>query len=299
MKRLDIKTSFQCNNRCKFCIQGNKRLNRETKTTQEIKQILRDNSENFKEVVFTGGEVTIRADILELVKFAKKCGYVVVQIQSNGRMFSYFDFCQRIIDAGATEFAPAIHGSTAQVHDSLTCVEGSFDQTLQGIYNLKKLKQLVITNSVITKSNYKDLINLAKILIEAQVNSYQLAFMHINPIIQSNLDLINEIVPRYKDIKFYVEKALQLGIDAGIKSRVEAFPFCTLSEEYRDHISENYIPDTFFIEDKELKDFKKLKQAGAKITGANCQDCKFYGKCEGPWRDYPNIFGFDEFIPIK
>jgi len=299
MKRIDIKTGFQCNNHCKFCIQGDKRLRKENKTTEEIRQILQNNSENFQEVVFTGGEVTIRDDIFELIRFAKRYGYQLIQLQSNGRMFSYMDFCQRMIDAGVNQFMPSIHGSTPQIHDGLTCAKGSFEQTLKGIYNLKKLNQSVITNSVVTKTNYTDLVDLAKILIDAKVVSYQFAFMHINPIIQNHEKLIDEIVPRYKDIKPYVEKGLQLGIDVGIRASAEAFPFCALSEEYQNNISENHLPDTFFIEDQELKDFKKLKKNGAKKKGINCQECKFFGKCEGPWCDYSEIFGFDEFIPIK
>ncbi|MDD3940228.1 MAG: radical SAM protein [Candidatus Pacebacteria bacterium] len=298
MKKIDVKLGYSCNNHCRFCIQGGKRNFRNDQTTEEVKKVLADNKD-FEEVVFTGGEVTIRADILELVKYAKQCGYKIIRIQSNGRMFSYFDFCQRIIDAGANEFMPSIHGSTAQMHDSLTCAKGSFEQTLKGICNLKKLNQGVYINSVVTRKNYHDLFNLAKLLVGIKVNSYQFAFMHINSVIQHNVNLVEEIVPRYNEVKLDVEKALQLGIDNKVRSRVEAFPFCTLDKKYHNNISENYMSDAFIYENNKMSDFKKMKQDGGKIKGEKCKQCEFYKKCEGSWCEYTQIFGFDEFEPIK
>ena len=42
-----------------------------------------------------------------------------------------------LIAAGATEFSPSLHGSTAAIHDELTQAPGSFDQTVAGLKNLK------------------------------------------------------------------------------------------------------------------------------------------------------------------
>ncbi|MDD2227360.1 MAG: radical SAM protein [Clostridia bacterium] len=299
MKIIDIKTGFQCNNRCKFCIQEGKRFFKKTKTTKEIKEVLSSNADDFEGIVFTGGEVTIRDDVFEIVKFAKQCGYKVIQIQSNGRMFSYMDFCQKMIEAGATNFGLSIHGSTKEMHEGLTRAKGSFNQTIQGIQNLRKLNNTVSTNSVITKINYKDLPNIAKMAVELKVASYQFAFMHINSKILESREMIEEIVSRYKDIKPYVEEGLQIGIDNNVKSKVEAFPFCILDKKYHGNISENYLPEAFIFEDDSMRDFTKMKKNGAKLKGENCKLCQFYEKCEGPWCDYPKIFGFDEFIPIK
>ncbi|MDD3032349.1 MAG: radical SAM protein [Candidatus Pacebacteria bacterium] len=299
MKILDIKLGYTCNNLCKFCIQGNKRDLYENQSKEEIKKITKQGSGKYERIVFTGGEVTIRNDIFELVKFAKECGYKTIAIQSNGRMFSYFDFCQKIIDAGADNFTLAIHGSTPEIHDGLTRAVGSFEQTLQGILNLKKLRQKIYTNTVVTRINYKDMPNIAKMLSDIKVNSYQFAFMHINSSIQKDIKLVEEIVPRYKEIKPFVEEGLQIGIDANVKSKAEAFPFCTLNEKYHAHISENYMPNVFIYEDKKLSNFNQMKKDGAKLKGERCRECKFFERCEGPWSDYPRIFGFNEFKIIK
>jgi len=296
MRRIDIETGFQCNNYCKFCIQGEKRFKEPDKTKEEIKNILKNYSNDFNSVAFMGGEVTIRSDIFELISFAKRCGYEQIQVQTNGRMFFYIDFCKKIIEAGANEFVIAINGSTENLHDDLTRTNGSFKQTLQGICNLKELNQKVITNTVVTKKNYKDLQNIAKLLINTEVSKYQFAFMHINPFIQNNKKLINEIVPKYSEVKQYVEEAIEMGLDSNIRVLTEAFPFCTLDKKYQKYIFKN---STRKIESSKSIKFKETKRNEEQAKDEKCKNCKLSEKCEGPQCAYAEIFGFEEFIPIK
>lgn len=299
MRRIDLKIGFQCNNRCRFCVQGNKREICPNKSDEEVRAILRKEAKNHQGVVFTGGEPTVRKELVEWVKYAKELGYEAIQIQTNGRMFSYKSFCERMIKAGANEFSPAIHASNAKIHNYLTRVSGSFEQTVQGIKNLKSLGQYILTNTVITKPNYKDLPNLAKLLVDLGVGQFQFAFMHINRLIARNQALIKEIVPKHSEVEPYVKKGLQTGIKAGIKVMTEAIPYCFM-KGYEQYIAEEVIPyTTVFDNDLELDDYGYYRKTQGKAKGPNCLDCKYYKICEGPWKEYPEIFGWDEFKPIK
>lgn len=299
MKRIDLKIGFQCNNHCLFCIQGDKRDIFPNKSDKEVREILEQNVKDCQEVVFTGGEPTIREALISWVHYAKKLGYKEILIQTNGRLFAYKKYCQEIIKAGATEFSPALHGSTAKIHDYLTRAPGSFKQTIQGIQNLRGLNQYVATNSVITKLNYKDLPNLAKLLISLKVNQFQFAFIHINQIIANNPKLIQEIIPKYREIEPYVKKGLQLGIDAGIPVMTEAIPYCFM-DGYEGLVAERIIPDTdVFDAEFEIKDYTNYRKNKGKAKGPLCLKCKYFKICEGPWKEYPQIFGWDEFKPIK
>ena len=298
MKRLDLKVGFQCNNRCVFCVQGDKRYSCPNKSDQEIRKILERMAKDYDGLVFTGGEPTVRPELIDWIKYAKKLGYKFIQIQSNGRMFSYKDYCKALIKAGANEFSPALHGSNAQIHDSLTQVPGSFKQTLQGIKNLRELDQYILTNSVITRMNYKDLPSLAKLLVNLKVDQYQFAFMHINQIIAHNKKLIDKIVPRYKEAVPYMKKGIDIGVKAGIRVMVEAVPYCFM-EGYERYISEQYIPFTSIIDNKiELADYGAYRKTKGKVKGPQCKKCKYDKICEGPWREYPEIFGWSEFKPV-
>lgn len=296
MRRIDVKITFQCNNYCQFCVQGNKRDRFAPKTLRQIVDFLKKSrAEGYQEVVFTGGEPTVHPDLLKMVSAAKKLGFFT-QIQTNGRTFAYKDFCQKLIALGVNQFSPSLHGASAATHDFLTSAPGSFDQVTRGIKNLKDLNQQVITNSVITTSNYKELPQLAELLVSLRVDQFQLAFIHIAGTAAANKDWL---VPKKTEIMPFVKKALDIGLKAGVTVMTEAIPYC-LMRGYEDYIAEKIIPQAKIMDsDFVLEDYTKYRQSEGKAKGPLCVKCKHYKICEGPWREYPEIFGWDEFKPVK
>jgi len=296
MKRVDIKIGFNCNNYCRFCVQGNKRVLYGGKTTEEVKDILQEARKDCCGVVFTGGEPTIRKDIIDLVKHAKSLEFKIIQIQSNGRMFCYEKFRDSIIAAGANEFSPAIHGHSARLHDYLTGVKGSFEQSVAGIKNLKERGHKVITNTVITKSNYRHLPQIAQVLVYLGVDQYQFAFVHALGRAKENFE---SIVPRMFMIRQYVKKGLDVGIAAEKTVMTEAIPYCFM-QGYEKHIAERIIPDAKIYDHNHIIDnFTKVRQKEGKLKGPLCKKCKVYQICEGSWKEYPEKFGWEEFKLVR
>ncbi|MCK5025084.1 MAG: radical SAM protein, partial [Nanoarchaeota archaeon] len=175
-KRVDLKTGFLCNNNCRFCVQAHNKL-KGNRGFEEIKKDLIDSRKRCNGVVFTGGEVTIREDFFDIVRLAKELKYEIIQIQTNGRMFASLDFCKKAIEAGATEFSPALHGYCKEQHDYLTRSAGSFMQTVKGIKHLKSLGAYVLTNTVVVKSNYATMPELAQVFVKLGVDQFQFAFV--------------------------------------------------------------------------------------------------------------------------
>lgn len=294
MRRIDIKVTFQCNNRCQFCVQGEKRTLFKDKETKEIKTILTESKSNYDEVVFSGGESTLRKDIIELLTHAKKLGFVI-QLQTNGRMFKYKGFCRDIMHAGCYVFAVSIHGHNARLHDKLTGVKGSLAQSSSGIRNLLSLGAVVVTNTVINKLNYKFLPKIADFVINLGISQYQLSFPHI---LGSALINISSIVPRKKDVMPYVIKAIEVGLKRGKQPKVEAIPFCFL-KNFSFCLTDNQIPETKAFDAQVTEDFNLWRKQEGKSKGPRCKECRCFESCEGPWREYPQFFGWDEFVPVK
>lgn len=294
MKKADIKTGFVCNNNCVFCVQAHKKKFGD-KDTKELKRIIREASKNCDYVTFTGGEPTIRKDILELVAFAKNCKFKTIQIQSNGRMFAYENFCKEMVSVGANEFALAIHGHTEELHNYLTQAV-SFKQVVSGVKNLKKMKQRIIINTVICKSNYRHLPEIAKFMIALDVDQFQFAFIHALGSAKENFDAV---VPRISLVIPYLRKAIDIAKKFKKKIMVEAIPPCLLPGN-EDVISEASMPDiTIFDLDRVVADFKKARLVDGKLKAKKCQKCRHYTTCEGMWREYPETFGWSEIKPIK
>jgi len=298
-ERIDIKLGYQCNNFCRFCIAVSKRNTLLSRNAEEVKNILIKERARCNRVVFSGGEPTLQENLIDYVKYAKDLNYKEIQVATNGRLFSLMDYCIKLSEAGASVFAISIHGPNAKIHDYLTRAKGSWNQAITGIKNLKKINKEVITNTVIVKQNYKSLPSIAQKIIALGVDSYQFAFVRVNPIIKNDPKLIKKIVPRYFQVERYVKKGLQLGIDSNINTKTEAIPYCFM-KEYENHLSERIPPDTnVYDADNMRKHYEKTRKNEAKAKGPKCRTCKYDSVCEGPWKDYPEIFGWDEFKPVK
>jgi MoaA/NifB/PqqE/SkfB family radical SAM enzyme len=295
--RVDVKVGFACNNRCRFCVQGRKRQRYGRRPTAELLDILEQHRERYSGVVFTGGEPCLHPDLLGLVERARELGYGSIQIQSNGRMFAYRAYCQQLIDAGANEFSPAIHGHAADCHDYLTRARGSFAQTVRGVRHLKALGQLVVTNTVITRSNFRHLPQLAELLVELGVDQYQLAFVH--PVGSAGPGAgFAAVVPRFALLEPYLHRALEVGRRAGRVVMTEAVPYCFMRGR-EELVGERIMPATrIFDAEGVIADYRDYRVGEGKAKGPRCRQCLRDAECEGPWREYSDRYGWDEFQPI-
>ncbi len=294
-QRVDLKVGFRCNNFCDFCVQGDKRTRLPAKPLEELVDSLKaGRAAGACGVVVTGGEPTLYPRLLEVVRAARRLGYRQVQIQSNGRAFCYDTLCRQLIEAGVTEFSPSLHGSSEQIHDRQTLARGSFFQTVAGIRNLKRLGAKVITNSVITSGNFKDLPELARLLVSLGVDQFQLAFVHALGRAGENKKWL---VPRKSQIMPLVKAALDIGREAGVLCYTEAIPYC-LMKGYEDCVAERIIPETMIFDAKTvIPDYTRERREEGKAKGPACVRCRYDSVCEGPWREYPALFGWDEFVP--
>ncbi|OGS38475.1 MAG: hypothetical protein A2506_12845, partial [Elusimicrobia bacterium RIFOXYD12_FULL_66_9] len=284
MRRVDIKIGFACNNHCKFCVQGDKRERHGPRPLERIRHdLIEARRQGATGIVVTGGEPTVHQTILPTLRMAKALGYETLQIQSNGRTFAYEELCRKLIEAGANQFSPALHGATAEVHDELTCAPGSFAQTTQGIRNLTRLGQTVITNSVITSVNYPQLPDLARLLVSLGVAQYQFAFVHILGTAAANKAWL---VPRKSEIMPFVHRGLDVGRAAGVRCMTEAIPYCFM-QGYEDCVAERIIPVTrIYDADQTMADYTAYRLNEGKAKGPRCPECTYCAQCEGPWREY-------------
>ncbi|MBI5238879.1 MAG: radical SAM protein [Elusimicrobia bacterium] len=296
-ERIDLKVGFACNNLCRFCVQGDKRERIPAKPVRELLRALAEGRRGGAAgVVFTGGEPSLHQGLLGLVRRARALGYQDIQVQTNGRTLCYERLVKDFIKAGVTEFSPALHGSRPEIHDFLTGAPGSFMQTVAGMRNVKKLKSRLITNTVVTKVNYRDLPDLARLFVSLKVDQFQFAFMHMTGRAGQNKSWLTA---RKAIIEPWVKKALDVGRKAGRRVMTEAIPYCFMSG-YEDCVAERIIPRTkIFDADLVIEDYTKVRRTEGKSKGPRCPECAHFEACEGPWREYPGLFGWDEFIPVK
>ena len=309
MKYTDIKIGYNCNNNCVHCVIADqreycKKLRRpDNRSTQEyISEMMDSRSRGFDFIVFTGGEPTIRKDILFLLAYAKKLGFEI-SMQTNGRAFSYKEYARKFVPFNIS-YAIALHGHTPEIHESITRVRGSFNQTVTGIKNLIELGSTnVVGKTVISSFNYRFLPQIADTFLEFGVKGMNFAFPHANGNAWKYFDAV---VPTYTSIMPYIYETIHRVQTYNAKNKTrkginfEAIPFC-LMNGYEKYVSElNFLDNT----ERELKQLDSGKQdwnivrKKIKSKFPQCAMCTYDSICEGVWKEYPEKRGSNEFTPI-
>lgn len=292
MSRADIKVGFACNNRCVFCAQGEKR--REVGFV-DPKEVVRRMHEAFRPgsgLVLTGGEPTIRRDLVELVRAARAIGYAPIQVQTNGRMLAYEALVARLIEAGVTELSPALHGPDAATHDSLTGAAGAFEQTVRGIENAVRSPAHVVTNTVVVRQNLELLEDTVRLLHRLGVRRAQLALVHL---VGTAAERHGEVAPRIDRAAERMAGAVRAGRALGMEVVTEAVPPCLLPG-LEDAVVESRIPETTVVDlDGAPFGFSAWRRTEGKAKGPPCEGCAWSARCEGPWREYPEHQGWEAY----
>lgn len=153
---------FDCNNACVFCAQGALRAregNPEPVRVEELEAIAPGEI-----VAFVGGEPTLSDRLPELIRAADALGAQRVVLQTNGRRLAYRTYARELAAASRRLVIDlALHGSTEAMHEYHTAAPGSFKQSAQGIRNACSEGLAVGVTTVITRSNYRHLGDIAQL----------------------------------------------------------------------------------------------------------------------------------------
>lgn len=301
IKKTVIVLGYQCNNNCQFCLNSNKR-NLVSKTTAQIMQeIILIRKKGFTYLELIGGEPTIRPDIIKLIKFAQRLKFENIVMATNGRVFAYREFAEKIIKAGLTDLIFSIHGHNQKLHDSLTRSKGSFQQLMQGIKNVQSLglKRLG-TNTTIVKQNYRFLKEIGRLILKLGFKNSE--FIFVDPTYGAAHDNFLKFVPKIFQAAPHIHQCLDLGKKNKIEHwTIRYVPLCYFTD-YLKQISE-LEESTIFYTQHLAPDFINLdvEDSRRKISRAKtekCKGCKLYDKCEGIWKEYLKYYGDKELKPV-
>ena len=124
--------AWHCNQKCLHCYAAGQPLSDTPElTTAQWKEILAKlRAANVPQVTFTGGEPTLRADLVELVEVAQ---WFVTRLNTNGRLLTP-ELCRRLYEASLDSVQVTLYSHDPTVHNALVGAEG-FDDTVAGIRN--------------------------------------------------------------------------------------------------------------------------------------------------------------------
>jgi hypothetical protein len=107
-----VRLTFDCNDRCVFCLDAHTH-DGTVRAREEIKaQILDGRRKGAQRLILSGGEPTIHPDFVDFVRLGRLAGYRKVQTVTNGRMFAYPEFLKKSLDAGLSRSRSRSTGRT-------------------------------------------------------------------------------------------------------------------------------------------------------------------------------------------
>jgi MoaA/NifB/PqqE/SkfB family radical SAM enzyme len=167
---------FGCNNDCGICMLGDLKrqlpgigLEAFARLLEEIRAAGRHTS-----LILSGAEVTTCGTLEEYVRAAAGLRWFKrIQIQTNGRRLADPAYLDRLLDWGVNEFFVSVQGLEA-THDRTTRRPGAFRETTAGLRNLAERQADVITATVLTRANLREVPALLTALAEQRVNELQL-----------------------------------------------------------------------------------------------------------------------------
>lgn len=301
IKTLVVTTGFSCNNKCLMCSVEEKQCAFPNRTFNDIEEDLKTGRiEGISEVEFTGGEPTIRKDIIENVARAKALGYEKISVSTNGRFFSYPDFCEKIIAAGLNKATISLLGPNEKIHNAITRTPESFGEVIQGIENLSKYNGFQINiSTVISSLNYRDIESFAEFVLSLGVKNWFLldlipeggAKKHYAKLCVTQNELARELNKLYA----VADKFNELGFFD--------FPFCLFEPEMIYDGRVNFIntqkrgettQQVGFDPERIVRGEDGLYHDELRTQIEVCKSCRYVDRCGGVWRDYLQKFGEEE-----
>jgi radical SAM protein with 4Fe4S-binding SPASM domain len=155
--------TYRCNNRCEWCYAKNE-VSKSKDLSDKNESLFLDflSDLDVKKIVLIGGEPTLYKNIPRLIKESYKRN-IVVGMVSNGRKLADYDFCKELGDSGIYSTTISIEGSNEKLHDKITGIKGSFNQSISGLENLIKVGINASTETVMNKDNEHDLENVVSL----------------------------------------------------------------------------------------------------------------------------------------
>lgn len=125
-----------CNLRCKQCYSNSGKIGKNELTTSEAFSIIEQLAENMVfYIYFLGGEPLLRRDFFEILNRCKERN-ITTMMSTNG-WFVDKEIAKKLLDSGIQIVRVSIDGATADVHDKIRGVNGSFERALEAISILK------------------------------------------------------------------------------------------------------------------------------------------------------------------
>ena len=202
-----------CLNDCIFC---KRKIDDPGQTLAEVTAFLKENLRvKRRRIALVGNEPLLHPHILEIVRLCRRHGFEEVEVMTSGTLLSDPARARALKAAGATAFPIPLYSADPDEHDALTGRRGSFQESVRGIENLRRLGVKVFVHANLMRQNIGAIAGLERLV--AREWGLPFAVLCLRPKDPDSMNLpFGALDPSYREI-----------LDAGLKvDRLVGFPVC-------------------------------------------------------------------------
>lgn len=127
-----VELTSNCNLHCLHCYADAEPKQAPELSTEEIKRVVDQAADlGCKKIQFTGGECTLREDLMDLIDHTKSKGFTFIEIFTNGTLLA--ESMIRYFASIGVNVAMSIYSYRPETHDIITGTKGSFEKTLNSL----------------------------------------------------------------------------------------------------------------------------------------------------------------------
>ena len=168
-----IDVTNRCNLKCPICFANAAAAGYVYEPTkEEIRNMLVNLRKNdpvpATALQFSGGEPTVRDDLLELIRMAKELGFRHVEVNTNGvRLAQSADYCKELKEAGMSTVYLQFDGLTSEVYKFIRGID-LLDTKMKAIENCRKagINSIVLVVTLIKSVNDGQLGDIIRFAVE-------------------------------------------------------------------------------------------------------------------------------------
>lgn len=282
---LDVILGYDCNLACDYCTITPAMRARSLGAGQVVAAMREGRRDGLDRAAFTGGEPTIRGDLLGLVRAARRLGFADVKVQSNGLVLGQGDNAARLAAAGATRLHISVHTHVEARYEALVRSAGSFEKMVAGLDAMLATGLPLVVDLILKEDTYRGLPEAVAWLHARGVRAVDLWFVSLT---DHNAENVGSL-PRMTEVTPVMAEAFAFARAQGMVLRSLHVPRCLLGDEHPHAFDPGaarvrvLTPDACF-------DLKDSRLAGQRQVAA-CVGCRFEAVCPGLRPDYLAVFG--------
>lgn len=286
---VDLRAGYRCNNRCRFCDQGDRRDTLGDAPLDALVAVLARERAHADAVWLAGGEITLRPDLPRLVEAARALGYTRVGLQTNGRILAAPGAAEALRARGLTDAVVALHAATPALHDWLVGAEGAHKQATVGLRRLVAAGVATRVATVLTRSGTAEIGALAALALRLGVEGHR--WILARPVGAAEADW-RLLVPRLALVRGPVVDAVRLAWDQRREAETVGLPLCVLGEARAAAADRLDAPPAARAFPPGFEEPAALRR-----HGPPCAGCPARAACPGVPAGYVDRYGWDEIVP--